>query len=123
MWWPPALDALIVVLFVVIGRETHDEENAVVAILETAAPFLIGLAAGWTVGRTRRTPLSAVAGFIVLVATLVIGMALRKAVFGDGTAVSFVVVASLFLGAGLLGWRMVWSRIGPPAVRDQADSL
>jgi len=123
MWWPPALDVLIVVLFVVIGRETHDEGNAVVAILETAAPFLIGLVAGWTVGRTRRMPVSAVAGFIVLAATLLIGMVLRKAVFDDGTAVSFVIVATLFLGIGLLGWRLIWARVGPPGVRDQADSL
>ena len=40
--------------------------------------------------------------------TVLVGMILRRALFDDGTAVSFVVVATLFLGAFLVGWRAVW---------------
>ena len=38
--------------------------------------------------------------------TVAAGMALR-ALSGGGIAVSFIVVASLFLAAGLIGWRVV----------------
>ena len=43
---------------------------------------------------------------VVWVATVVIGMLLRK-LTGQGTAVSFIVVASLTTVALLLGWRAI----------------
>jgi Protein of unknown function (DUF3054) len=32
---------------------------------------------------------------------------LRRMVFHNGTAIAFVIVATLFLGLGLVGWRVV----------------
>ncbi len=115
MWWPPALDALVVVLFVVIGRESHEEGNALAAILETAAPFLIGLALGWALVARRHAPQSSGTGLAVVASTLVVGMLGRRIVFDDGTAISFVVVATLFLSAGMLGWRLVSRRLSAQA--------
>jgi hypothetical protein len=35
-------------------------------------------------------------------------MIVRRAMFDRGTATAFVIVATLFLGAGLVGWRAGW---------------
>ena len=42
----------------------------------------------------------------MLVCTVVLGMLLRR-VLGEGTALSFVVVATTVLAVLLLGWRLV----------------
>ena len=115
MWWPPALDVLVVVIFVIIGRETHEEGNALAAFVETAAPFLIGLALGWGLVRARDVPRSTATGLAVVTSTLVVGMLGRRVVFDDGTAVSFVIVATLFLSAGMLGWRLVSRKLSATA--------
>jgi hypothetical protein len=111
MWWPPALDALVVLVFVAVGRETHNEGNEFAAFVETAAPFLVGWAIGWLVARARFAPRSAATGLTVWIATLVVGMTLRRGVFDEGTALSFIIVATVFLGAGMLGWRSILARL------------
>lgn len=45
-------------------------------------------------------------GVLVCVSTVALGMALRV-VSGQGTAVAFVLVALGFLGAVMLGWRLL----------------
>ena len=45
-------------------------------------------------------------GAVVLVCTVVVGMLLRR-VIGDGTAASFVIVATTVLSLMLLGWRLI----------------
>lgn len=100
------LDMVLVVVFAAIGRASHEESNPLVGALLTAWPFLVGTAVGWVVVRTLRRgwPISVGPGVTVWFATVVIGMVLRRAT-GQGTALSFVVVASLVLAAFLLGWR------------------
>ena len=101
------LDVFSIVLFVALGRRSHDESGAFTAVLETAAPFLIGLVAGWVVARTWRHPTSLVTGLIIWPVTILVGMIVRNLVFDDGTATSFVIVATLFVGLFLVGWRAV----------------
>lgn len=111
LWWrrPAAallVDVLLVVVFAAVGRASHDETNPVIGALSTAWPFLVGTALGWLVVRaSRRTwPVDVAPGITVWFATVLVGMVLRRAV-GSGTAVSFVVVASVVLAVFLLGWR------------------
>ncbi|WP_432278099.1 DUF3054 domain-containing protein [Nocardia carnea] len=110
---PIVVDALLVVLFCVIGRRSHDE--AILAgLLRTAWPFVTGLAVGWVAAyllyRQRREtePFNGMrlrpTGLVIWSSTLIIGMALRV-VSGQGTAVSFVIVAASVLALFLLGWR------------------
>nr|WP_033246523.1 DUF3054 domain-containing protein [Nocardia carnea] len=110
---PIVVDALLVVLFCVIGRRSHDE--AILAgLLRTAWPFVIGLAVGWIAAyllyRRRRETESfngmrlRPTGLVIWSSTLVVGMALRV-VSGQGTAVSFIIVAASVLALFLLGWR------------------
>jgi hypothetical protein len=104
------LDPAVVVAFVAIGRDTHDEPPTLGGSAVTAAPFLIALAAGWLAARAWRSPFSIASGAVVATVTLVLGMVLRRTVFGEGTAIAFVVVATLFLGITMLGWRAIAGR-------------
>jgi hypothetical protein len=126
------LDIACVLIFVVIGRASHVKGESLAGIASTSWPFLCGLAAGWALsrawgaaapglpaGRLRDRPAKSVvgravdmrwpaavwpAGVIVWACTVAVGMVLRV-VSGQGTAVAFVVVALVFLGLFLLGWR------------------
>ena len=104
------IDALLVLVFVLIGRATH-AENPLLGALITYWPFLAALVAGWLAARAWRRPLSVVrTGLIVWPATVVIGLLLR--VLSDqGVQWSFVIVTSVVLGVFLLGWRAVASLV------------
>jgi hypothetical protein len=106
-----ALDVVVVLLFVAIGRRSHDEGSALSELIRVAAPFLIGLGAGWVVARAWRRPFDLATGCTIWVVTIVVGMVLRRTLFDRGTALSFVVVASIFTGVLLLGWRLVARRM------------
>ena len=88
-----------------IGRRNHDESAGIGGLLETAAPFLIGLGVGWLIVRAWRWPMAIVTGLVIWPITILVGMIVRSTIFDRGTAVSFVIVATLFLGACLVGWR------------------
>ena len=100
------LDVLAVMVFVVIGRRSHDEGSAIGGVLATAAPFLIGLGAAWLIVRCWRWPFTVLTGLVIWPITLLIGMMCRSLIFGRDTPVSFVIVATIFLGLCFVGWRM-----------------
>ncbi|CAN5747648.1 DUF3054 domain-containing protein [soil metagenome] len=102
-----AVDIACVLVFCAIGRRSHAEGITLAGITETAWPFLSGTAAGWLLSRGWRRPTALVpTGVTVWVATVIVGMLLRKA-SSQGVAASFVVVASLVTAVLLLGWRAV----------------
>jgi hypothetical protein len=106
------LDVASIVIFVAIGRRSHDESgNVVVGALKVAAPFLIGLAVAWVAERAWRRPDDLKIGVGIWVLTVVDGILLRRFVFDRGTAVSFIIVASIVLAVFLLGWRLVIRRL------------
>ena len=101
-----AIDAAIVVAFIAIGRRNHDRDVAVASLVNTAAPFVISLGIAWVAWRVWQHPTSIRSGVKVWLTTVTLGMLLRKFIFGEGTAASFVVVATVFLSL-LLDWRVV----------------
>ena len=101
------LDAVAVVAFVVIGRRSHDEAETLAGVINTAAPFLIGLVGAWFALASWRPPTDIVVGPAVAGLTAAFGLLLRRFVFDEGTATSFVVVTVLFLTAAMTGWRLV----------------
>ncbi|WP_370249307.1 DUF3054 domain-containing protein [Nocardioides sp.] len=110
MWWLP-IDVVAVLLFAAVGRSSHEEGLSVPGVLETAGPFLLGLAVAWTalvvVGRPRGWhPADLAPGLLVWIDTVVLGMIARR-VAGEGTATSFVVVTTVVLGVLLLGPRLL----------------
>ncbi|PJJ63421.1 Protein of unknown function (DUF3054) [Compostimonas suwonensis] len=101
------LDAALVLVFVIIGRGSHEEGFSLPGLLQTWWPFLAGAAVGWLLARAWRSPARTVwTGIVVWVATVVVGMLLRVA-SGQGVQLSFVIVTVLVLGVFLLGWRAV----------------
>jgi hypothetical protein len=112
-----ALDAASVLVFVAVGRRNHNEGTAIDGIMTVAAPFLIALAIGWFVGRAWRRPMKLRIGALIWITTVVVGMLLRNVVFDRGTATSFIIVATLFLGVVLLGWRAIFRRFGVSTTR------
>ena len=111
------LDLLVVVLFVLIGRRNHDEDGTVDGFFRVAAPFLLALAGAWVWGRKRWSSASHWRyGVVIWVFTVAMGLLLRRVVFHNGTAIAFVIVATLFLGLGLVGWRVVATMISDKRV-------
>jgi hypothetical protein len=103
-----AADALCVTLFALIGRASHAEGVTLGGLAETAWPFLAALVLGWTLVRAslRVWPSRMWHVLPIWLCTVFGGMAFR-AMTGQGTAFSFVVVALLVLGVLLVGWRAV----------------
>jgi hypothetical protein len=101
-----AADVVAVLLFALVGRASHDEGLTASGLLETAWPFVVGVAGGWAgVFLARMAPLSYPAAAMMLVKTVVLGCVLRVIFTDGGAPVSFVVVAAVFLGACFFGWR------------------
>lgn len=102
------LDVLVVAVFTLIGRRTHAAPLDPAGWWSTAWPFLVGLALGWAVVAlsSQTWPTRWWHGLTVWIATVFGGMALRDMV-GQGTALPFVIVATIFLGVTLVGWRLV----------------
>ena len=98
-----AADLALVALFVTIGRASHREDES--DFLVTFWPFALGLAVGWASTRGWRAPFAILrTGVPAWIGAVAIGMALRV-VSGQGVQVAFVVVATIVVGAFLLGWR------------------
>ncbi|HEY5120147.1 MAG TPA: DUF3054 domain-containing protein [Acidimicrobiales bacterium] len=100
-------DLGIVLLFVGIGRSVHDHGYRLAGFASTTWPFAVGLLLGWLALISRRhSGLSTRDGLVVTLFTVSVGMVLR--VLADqGTAVAFIIVALIFLGGAMVGWRLV----------------
>jgi Protein of unknown function (DUF3054) len=99
------LDVLSILAFAAIGRSNHNEGGSISGIVKTAAPFLLALAVGWAGTKAWKRPYEGAVGILVWLVTVVFGMVLRRTVFGRGTAMAFVIVATLFLALTQIGWR------------------
>lgn len=101
------LDAALIVVFAAVGRGSHAREATLLGPLETAWPFLAGLALSWLLTLAWRRPAAILlTGVPVWIGTVGFGM-LFRALTGQGTAIPFVIVATLTVGAFLLGWRLI----------------
>lgn len=107
------VDLLCLVVFVAIGRSTHDHGVALRGMLSTLWPFAIGLGVSWAVlVRRHRSGTSFADVALIVVVTVALGMVLRV-IAGQGTAVAFIIVALAFLSLTIGGWRLAihgWRR-------------
>lgn len=101
-----ALDVGLVTAFVAIGRRNHDEDPGIIGLISTAAPFLVGLVIGWLLAKAWADPMPVRSGLIIWPTTVGVGMIVRQ-LGNDGTALSFVIVATVFVGVTLVGWRAI----------------
>jgi uncharacterized membrane protein YbjE (DUF340 family) len=106
------LDVVAVLVFVAIGRRSHDETGSVVAgVAKVAAPFLIALTVGWIVSRAWRAPTTLSTVAVIWLVTVVLGMVLRHTVFDKGTATSFIIVTAVVTFVFLFGWRVIANKV------------
>ena len=94
-----------VVLFVAIGRAAHHHADSVTGFVSTVWPFAAGMVVGW-LALARRTLASVGGGLLVCLATVAVGMVLRV-LSGQGTATAFIAVSLGFLGAVMVGGRLL----------------
>ena len=114
-------DVVAIVVFVAIGRRNHSEGEAVDAVLTVAAPFMIALAIGWIAAKAWTRPMQVETAFVIWPITVAVGMILRNLVFDRGTALPFIIVATVVTGVFLVGWRMLAAvaerRISPKSIK------
>lgn len=107
-------DLVLVVIFAVIGRASHNEGilgDAGLGLLETVWPFAVALVFAWLVTLAFRRPLAVLrTGVPIWLITVAAGMLLR-ALSGQGTALAFIIVATLTLLLFLVGWRVVTAAV------------
>lgn len=95
-------------VFAAAGKSSHEAGDSSWVVLAIVWPFAVAVALAhavllWRGGRTARLWPE---GGVVLAITYVLGMVLRV-LSGRGIAVGFLIVAALFLGFTMLGWRGV----------------
>ncbi|MFB7892481.1 DUF3054 domain-containing protein [Microbacterium sp. NPDC056044] len=106
VWIALAVDVVLVTAFAAIGRASHDSD-VWTGLWQTAWPFLAALGIGWLVTRAWRAPAAPVRTGLGVWAITVAGGMLLRWVSGQGTALAFIMVASLTLLLALVGWRLI----------------
>ena len=112
-------DLFVLVVFVALGRRSHDEGSGVEGFLRVWWPFAVGLVIATIASGLWKHPFEwrrVTAGWL---GTVAVGMVLRIAVQGREFKPSFVIVTTLFLGAGMFGWRYLALRLA----REKAKPL
>ncbi|HUX04133.1 MAG TPA: DUF3054 domain-containing protein [Acidimicrobiales bacterium] len=100
------LDLVVLLVFVGVGRSTHDHGVSLTGVASTLWPFAVGLGIGWlTLRAINRSGMTIGDGLVMTLATIAVGMILRV-VAGQGTALAFIIVALCFVGGLMLGWRV-----------------
>jgi hypothetical protein len=110
-WTAFGADLLVLVVFVLVGRRSHDEGSGVEGFLRVLWPFAVGLVIATVASGTWRAPLEWRRAIVTWLLTVALGMALRIAVQGRDFKPTFVIVTTVFVGAGMLGWRAVVRRV------------
>ena len=103
-------DALCVLLMVVIGTRNHKTDTGITGILFVAAPFWIAMSLAHLAPLLQRKNRKEQNVYMVWGYTVVMGMVLRNMVFNRGTAAAFIIVATVFLGITMFGWRALLAR-------------
>jgi len=105
-----AWDLAVVVSFVLIGRDTHEESVGLVEVARTGAPFALALLGAWLTPLVHRMPWRIGAGVAVGVITTGVGLFFRGVVFNEGLSGAFPFVAAAYL-VGLMALARVLYRL------------
>jgi Protein of unknown function (DUF3054) len=100
-----AIDGVATLLFVLVGRNSHNADPTLPGLLVAWWPFLASLALGWLITLAWRRPFGPVWPGLGLWVITVAGGMLFRILSGQGTALAFVIVATVALGILFIGWR------------------
>jgi Protein of unknown function (DUF3054) len=106
-WAAAFADLAVIVVFVLVGRRLHHEDAGVAGFFRVLWPFAVGLVMAWLATGLFRSPLSWRRAVPAWILTVAIGVVLRIAVQDHDFSVAFTIVATLFVGSCMLGWRAV----------------
>ena len=98
-------DFVVLMVFVEIGRKSHHEDAGIAGFFRVLWPFAVGLVVGWLATGLYRAPMAfrrVIPAWLIAVA---VGVGLRIAAQGHDFAPTFVLIASVFIGGCMLGWR------------------
>lgn len=103
------IDLVLVIVFCVLGRLSHAEGifSDLPGLLNTTWPFVVALLVAHAVLLLRRMNTDRLAPGVAIWVITVVGGLLLRTLSGQGTALPFVIVATLTLALFLLGWRAV----------------
>ena len=104
-------DAVAVLVFVLVGRRSHDEGSALLGTLAVCWPFWVAGAVGWLAVRGWRRPLAVWPTGVGVLAVTVVGAMGIRVLTGAGAPLSFVVVTTVVLALLVLGWRGVAAQV------------
>jgi hypothetical protein len=107
VWVAAAADLAVLVVFVAIGRRTHHTGSAAAGFARVLWPFVVGLVVGWLATGLVAAPLAWRRVVPAWLVTVGVGLGLRIGAQGHEFKLAFTLVAVLFVGAGMLGWRGV----------------
>jgi len=116
-WVGFAADLLALVVFVALGRRSHDEGSGLAGFLRVWWPFAVALVVATVASGTWRAPLEWRRAIVAWLVTVALGMTLRIAVQGREFKPTFVIVTTVFVGAGMLGWRAVVRKLAARRAR------
>lgn len=105
-------DAVLVALFTVVGYFTHERNFDIRGILDAAWPFLVALVAAWVLTAMWEAPVAPFRTGVGVWAVTVLGGMIVRIIIGDGTAGSFILVASGINFFTLVGWRLLARALG-----------
>ncbi|KQO62956.1 DUF3054 domain-containing protein [Curtobacterium sp. Leaf261] len=112
-WLAAVIDVVLLVVFALIGRLSHEEGLTAWTLWVTAYPFLAGWAIAWVTTGAWSRPLALwPTGGVAWILTVFVGMVIRVASGqgvedGNPLPLSFLIVATIVTGVFLLGWRLV----------------
>ncbi|MCT2043236.1 DUF3054 domain-containing protein [Pseudoclavibacter alba] len=120
------IDAALVLLFAVLGRNSHGEDLSAGGVFSTVWPFLVALLVSWiSLEMLKKDPRRVwAAGVVVWLVTVAGGLALRV-LSGSTAEFPFIIVATIVLGVFLIGHRLITSLFARRGERtaDAAESL
>lgn len=105
--WFWAIDVAVVVSFALVGTDVHTTSSQFGNIARIVSPFLLALLVA-VIALTRWfDPLKVRTGFMIGLATVLLGVTLRNVVWADATPLVFVIVTSAWFIGLMAGWRLV----------------
>ena len=113
VWLAPVADLAVLVLFVAIGRRSHNGPSGIGWFLRVLWPFASGLAIGYVAATLLRAPLEWRRVVITWAITIVVAESLRLSVQDRPWKPALLVVAALFIGVSMAAWRFVAARVAP----------
>lgn len=110
--WMLVIDTILIILFAIAGIASHDGNLDLLSIGRVAIPFLLPyLALAALIKPTRLIHNIFPVGVALWLATVVLGPILRALLFGDTSALPFILVTAGVLAVLLLGRRSISTRV------------